>query len=74
MNYFKARLIALFLLLSFALVTSARIMPHSENQEAAYMINDYPDPGANPRHDPFPPPPQQFEISVVKDHDIKKNP
>ncbi|KAA0031836.1 Protein PSY3 [Cucumis melo var. makuwa] len=72
MDYSKARL-ALFLLLSFVLVTSARIIPHSENQEAAYMINDYPDPGANPRHDPFPPPSQQFEVSVVKGHRIKKN-
>ena len=47
----------------------------SENQEVAYMINDYPDPGANPRHNPFPPPPRHlFEISVVKDGDITKKP
>ncbi|KAA0031837.1 hypothetical protein E5676_scaffold194G00970 [Cucumis melo var. makuwa] len=73
MDYSKTRL-ALLLLLSFAIVTFARIIPHSENQEVAYTINDYPDPGANPRHDPFPPPPQQFEVSVVKVQHIRKNP
>ncbi|KGN65817.1 hypothetical protein Csa_023275 [Cucumis sativus] len=69
MDYSKAHL-ALFLLVSFVLVTSARIIPHSENQEAAYMIIDYPE----PRHHPPPPSPPSFEVNVVKDRHIKKNP
>ncbi|KAA0031839.1 hypothetical protein E6C27_scaffold848G00890 [Cucumis melo var. makuwa] len=67
MNYSKARL-TLFLLLSFALVTLARIILHSENHEAAYMINDYPGPRLHP-----PPPPRQFEVSIDKGRPIKKN-
>ncbi|KGN65818.1 protein PSY3 [Cucumis sativus] len=75
MDYSKARLsLALFLLLSFALVASARIIPHSENQEAAYVINDYPDPGANPRHRPPPPSRHSSEVSVVKSRLIKNKP
>ncbi|KGN65816.1 hypothetical protein Csa_023196 [Cucumis sativus] len=74
MDYSKARL-ALFLLLSFALATSARIIPHSENQEATYIMNDYSDPGANPRHDPFPPPLEHsFEVNAVRGRHITKNP
>ncbi|TYJ97296.1 Protein PSY3 [Cucumis melo var. makuwa] len=72
MDYSKARL-ALFLLLSFVLVASARIIPYSENHEAAYMINDYPDPGANPRHRP-PPPSRQSKVSIDKGSHIGKSP
>ena len=46
----------------------------SENQEAAYVINDYPDPGANPRHRPPPPSRHSSEVSVVKSRLIKNKP
>ncbi|KAG6607315.1 uncharacterized protein LOC111452214 isoform X2 [Cucurbita moschata] len=61
---FKASL-CLGFLLSFALVSSARIMSDSGIQGNRIVINDYPDAGPNPSHSPIIPsallPPPQFE-------------
>ncbi|XP_022998132.1 uncharacterized protein LOC111492868 [Cucurbita maxima] len=78
---FKARLCLVFLL-SFALVSSARIMFDSVPgiQGNRIVINDYPDAGPNPSHSPFVlssllPPPQfePVEVSGIQGNRIVIN-
>ncbi|KAG6607579.1 hypothetical protein SDJN03_00921, partial [Cucurbita argyrosperma subsp. sororia] len=71
---FKARL-CLFLLLSFALVSSARTISHSGKQRTKEVMRDYDDPGRVPGWSPlYPPEPPHFKVFAVYDDHINIKP